>query len=412
MTNHQTAPDGENSGPAPTDSDPSAHSGFRLSRRSLLGGGAVLGLGAGAMLVRSRSGAQGNQGGKRTLRLLCWPGYDDAGVTQAFREQHDVAIEADHVGANDEFFTFLRAGGLGRYDVVTPHNGIVRPLAEAGLVQPLDESLLPSAEGLFPRFHWPDWVIGTGDGRVYGAPFLWGTSPMVYAAAHVKTPPAAWLDIQSSRYRGKIVMTDDGLGHFLIWNAAMGHDDPTRVTITQLNATTDLLISIKRDRLCASGYVGAMNDVARLLGDGTAWVSTIGWESTPDLPGAKGANLRITHPRPGDYSFCDNLCLAAAAPHPDVAHAFVDYMLAPATQAKLINTLKRGTVNAQAVSLLDPPARALYAYDDLDTVFALSPLRGFPPLHDAGDGIATYVDWVMAWERVRFAPLRPPPKKK
>jgi putative spermidine/putrescine transport system substrate-binding protein len=393
----------------PTVAPGPARPGPRLTRRTLLAGGTVLGLGAGATLVRSRSGAQGNQDGKRTLRLLCWPGYDDAEVIRAFREQHDVAIESDYVGANDEFFTFLRAGGLGHYDVVTPHNGIVRPLAEAELIQPLDEALLPNAEGLFPRFHWPDWVMGADDGRLYGAPFLWGTSPMVYAAAHVKTPPAEWLDIQGTRYRGKIVMTDDGLGHFLIWNAAMGHDDPTRVTVAQLFATTDLLISIKRDR--AAGYVGAMNDVARLLADGTAWVSTIGWESTPDLPGAKGADLRVTHPRPGDYSFCDNLCLAAAAPHPDLAHAFVDYMLAPATQAKLINTLERGTVNARAVALLEPTARALYTYDDLDAVFALSPLRGFPPLHDAGDGIATYVDWVMAWERVRFAALRPQPKK-
>jgi spermidine/putrescine transport system substrate-binding protein len=376
----------------------------RLTRRRLIAGSAALGLATagGAWLRRSRSGAQDRGTTRRTLRLLCWPGYDDAGVTKRFREKYGVDIAADYIGANDEIFTLLRAGGIGEYDVVTPHNGIVKPLVDVGLIDPLDPGQLPNAEGAFPRFRWPDWV--TVVDKVYGAPFLWGTSPMVYAPAHVATAPTSWLDIQATKYKGRVVMTEDGFGHLLIWNGVMGHTDPTRVTINDLNATTDLLISIKQNR--ASAYVGTMNDVARLLASGTAWVSTIGWESTPSLPQAKGANLKITHPRPGDYSFCDNLSLAKGAPNPDLAHAFVDYMLSPETQADLMNRLLRGTVNANAVDLLDPTARGLYTYDDLDTVFGLSPLRGFPPLEDAGDGIATYVDWVKSWERVRFTALR------
>jgi spermidine/putrescine transport system substrate-binding protein len=374
-----------------------------LTRRRFIGGTAALALGAagGAWLHRSRSGAQGNTS-KRTLRLLCWPGYDDADVTRPFRQKYGVDVEADHIGANDEIFTLLRAGGIGVYDVVTPHNGIVKPLVDVDLLDPLDRTLLPNAEGVFPRFQWPDWV--TVDDKVYGAPFLWGTSPMVYAPAHVPTPPTSWLDLQATKYRGHVVMTEDGFGHLLIWNAVMGHTDPTRVTINDLNATTDLLISIKQNR--ASAYVATMNDVAHTLASGTAWVSTIGWESAPNLPEAKGAHLKITHPRPGDYSFCDNLSLAKRAPNPDLAHAFIDYMLAPATQAALMNKLLRGTVNPKAVEHLGATARALYTYDDLDAVFALSPLRGFPPLEDAGDGIATYVDWVKSWERVRFAAIR------
>jgi spermidine/putrescine transport system substrate-binding protein len=380
----------------------------RLTRRRLIAGTAALGLGAGggAWLWQSRSGAQDNTAAKRTLRLLCWPGYDDPAVTQVFRDKYGVAIEADHIGANDEIFTLLRAGGIGEYDVVTPHNGIVKPLVDVELIDPLDPNLLPHAEDAYSRFHWPDWV--TIADKVYGAPFLWGTSPMVYAPAHVATAPTAWLDVQAAKYRGRIVMTDDGFGHLLIWNAVMGHTDPTHVTINDLNATTDLLISIKQNR--ASAYVSSMNDVARALANGTAWVSTIGWESTPYLDGAKGTTLRITHPRPGDYSFCDNLCLAKSAPNPDLAHAFIDHMLAPDTQTLLMNKLLRGTVNAKAVDQLGAKARALYSYDDLDAVFALSPLRGFPPLEDTGAGIATYVDWVKSWERVRFAALRPTPK--
>jgi hypothetical protein len=71
-----------------------------------------------------------------------------------------------------------------------------------------------------------------------------------------------------------------------------------------------------------------------------------------------------------------------------------------------MNRLLRGTVNARAVESLNSTAHSLYAYDDLEMVFDLSPLRGFPPFQDEGDGIATYVDWVAAWERVRFTQMK------
>jgi spermidine/putrescine-binding protein len=224
---------------------------------------------------------------------------------------------------------------------------------------------------------------------------------MIYASKHVASAPAAWLDVQSTKFKKRVVMTQDGFGHFLIWNAVMGHDDPTRVTVSELNATADLLISIKKTQSAA--FVNTIPDAAHLLANGTAWVSTIGWESAPNLEPAKGADLRITHPRPGDYSFCDNLSLATDAPNPDLAHAFIDHMLKPESQAQLMNRLLRGTVTTGAVASLSTEARALYAYDDLEGVFTHSPLRGFPPLASASDGIATYVDWVKSWERVRYS---------
>src|SRR4051794_41642717 len=112
---------------------PSAPSRSNLTRRRLLGGAAALGAGGiGAAWVRRSTSRAQNDGERRTLRLLCWQGYDDPEVTREFREQHDVEIEATYLGANDEIFTFLRADGIGQFDVVTPHNGVVKALVEVG----------------------------------------------------------------------------------------------------------------------------------------------------------------------------------------------------------------------------------------------------------------------------------------
>jgi hypothetical protein len=95
----------------------------------------------------------------------------------------------------------------------------------------------------------------------------------------------------------------------------------------------------------------------------------------------------------------------ADAPNLDAAYAFLDHMISAQTQKTLAERLFRGTVSAVAVPVLSPEVRDLYNYEDLDAVFTVSPLVGFPPLEaDAGE-IATYVDWVVAWDRVRFTPM-------
>ncbi len=367
-----------------------------LSRRRMLG---ITLAGAGS-LQWSRTG-RGQSGERPVVRMLCWPGYDDDDVLAAFAKATGARVEVTLVGANDEFFTFLRAGGIGRYDIVTPHNGLVLALAKAGLLQPVIPDLIPNMAGVFPRFQWPEWVR-EGEQR-WGVPFLWGTSPMVYNADKFANPPETWNIVRSRSLRGRVAMTEDGLGHLLLWNTVAGYADPTRVTKAQLNATTDMLIAIKRDQAVA--FVPSVAELVGMLASGRAWVSTIGWESAPFLPQAKGGRLRTTHPAPGDYSFCDNLCIPAQAPNAELAHALINHYLAPESQAALMNRLYRGTVSSAAVPLLNERARDLYHYDDLDAVFAVSPLRGFPPLTDEGDGIATYVDWVKAWERVRFTAM-------
>jgi spermidine/putrescine-binding protein len=118
---------------------------------------------------------------------------------------------------------------------------------------------------------------------------------------------------------------------------------------------------------------------------------------------AKDKPVQIAHPLPGDFTFCDNLCLVAGAPQPDAAHAFIDYMTSPEVQARAMNRMHRGVVNAQAVPLLDEGIRALFPYDDLGPFFEVNPLLGFPPLGDNDEGFATYTDWVNGWERVRTA---------
>jgi spermidine/putrescine-binding protein len=362
-----------------------------ITRRSLLAG-------VGAAAVAGR--VHGSGAADKTLRLLCWRGYDNGDAIKAFVDQTGFAVHADYIGANDEIFLKLRAGGLGNYDLITPANGMIAALVADNLIQPLDDSKLTSIDQCLPQFQRPSW--SSVNAKFYAAPYIWGTVPMVYASNNTKEPQG-WTDLLAKDFVGKIALTNDSVSNILIWNRALGAADPAHVSTAQLNATIQILLRIKRE--FATLYTSDMNLIVDRLAAGKVWVSTTGWESMPTFAGYQNAGLKIARPNPGVFSFCDNFCLVRNAPNPDVAYAFIDHMRGSAAQVILMNSIKRGTVNADAVGKLEPYARGAYDYDHLDAFLARSPFYGFPPLSDAGDGVATYVEWINAWEIVTAAKL-------
>jgi spermidine/putrescine-binding protein len=370
-----------------------------VTRRRFVQGtsAAVAAAGLGFTSERSVARAQGDVGG--TLSIMCWQGYDGPNANKPFIEQTGTVINATYLGSNDEIFATLRAGGLGEIDLVTPYHGYVKNLYEAGLLQEIDYSRLPNTNDYIPIFNKPDW--NTFDGKTYAAPFVWGTGPMIYNAEFIPEAPAEWMDVMKPEYTGKVIMTDDALGHYLIWNQVTGAEDPTQVTQEQLDATTDLLIQIKTEQ--ARAFSPNMGDMADIMARGEAWLSTIGWEAIPAFPVAEAADLRYTHPAPGDFTFVDSYCLVKDAPNVDTAYAFMDHMLSPEAQAIAMDDMDSATVNEQAIPLLDEATRALFPYDNLDEIFEIAPVWGFPPLEDQGDGIVTYNGWLETWERVRSA---------
>jgi hypothetical protein len=97
--------------------------------------------------------------------------------------------------------------------------------------------------------------------------------------------------------------------------------------------------------------------------------------------------------------------MVAECHDPELAQSFIDYMLSVDAQRPLIDGTRWATVAEQVPPAIDPAVAALYPYNDLDDWLATSPIRGYPPASDPGDGTATYLDWVLAWDRVRAAKL-------
>ena len=68
----------------------------------------------------------------------------------------------------------LSAGATG-YDVICPSDYMVHVLIMAGLVTPLDMSLIPNFKNVDPKFQKPTFDPET-DGKKYSVPYQWGTT--------------------------------------------------------------------------------------------------------------------------------------------------------------------------------------------------------------------------------------------
>jgi spermidine/putrescine transport system substrate-binding protein len=331
------------------------------------------------------------------LIVLGWPGYVDQPMLDRFTERTGLVVQFETLGAYDEIFLHLRAGGVHRYSVVAPHHGLTGALRDAQLIQPVDPAQIPHWDEVDPHFRLDETTVF--DGARYSVPVIFGTCPAIYNADLLPEPPRAWAELASDAYTGKVAMLDDGLSHFNLWGRVAGAADPPNLKITEMRTTSSMLSDLKRERV--SHFTPYPGDMIAQIANGKALISTTGWEGLTLLPDRGNANIRIARLAPGDFSFVQALAIPAEAPNPQGAHQFIDFMLEAPEQAALANRTTRGIVNPGAVNLITEPIRALFDYGNLDAVLAQSPILDFPPLGETEDGSATYVSWVTAWERIK-----------
>lgn len=330
-----------------------------------------------------------------TLRIVVWKGYDDA--SRPFCEAYGVSVQPTYVDDDEKTLTILKAGGVGRIDLVALDNRYLPLLIEADLLSPLDYARLPNSADYLDAF--TRLVSSAPDGRIWLAPYIWGSHPMAYNSTFVREPPGSWLDVLKHEYRGKVVMLDRAIHQVILWGGVLGYKHPTRITRAQLDAVVDLLIEIKHQtRASLAGW----DDIPKIMARGDAWIATAGWEAISTFAAQEGADVRLAHPKEGGSPWMDGWCIPRSAPNTDTAYAWIDFMIGPEAQASVARSLPSGTVNRKAIELLEPHAKAIFPYDDLDTLFAKASDFDLPP-REPTDNVTTLADWKKAWERLRAA---------
>lgn len=309
-----------------------------LSRRRFMQGATAMGLTITAMPKFARAAAE-----EKLLNFYNWDTYIGETTLGDFTKATGIEVKMDLFAENDELFAKLREGNPG-YDVIVPTNNWIPRLAEAGMLEPLDHSLIPNIRHITPRFMTDS---SFDPGRKYSLPYMWGTIGIGYRKSKFPEPPASlkWL-YDSDKYSGRISLMSEC--DFLLGMALkyLGHSINS-ADAAQIAQAEALIIkqkphikSFAEDNgqdLLASGEVDLVmewsGDIAQLM--------------------AEDPDIGYVLPAEGGALWEDTLAIPKGAPHPQNAHAFINFIHDPEVNVGITNTVQYATPNQSAAAMMD-----------------------------------------------------------
>ena len=283
-----------------------------LSRRQMMQGAAAVGFTVSSLPTFA------NAAEEKKLSFYNWDTYIGETTLDDFKAT-GIEVTMDLFADNDELFAKLREGNPG-YDLIVPSNDYVARMAAAGMLEELDHSKIPNLSHLYPRFLGEN--VAFDPGRKYSVPYMWGTIGIGYRKSKVTTPPDSWAVLyDSDEYAGKIsIMSDCGT---MIQMALryLGHS---------INSQDDA-------DLLASGEVDIVmewnGDIAQLM--------------------SEDDDIGYVVPKEGGLVWEDTLAIPKGAPHPDNAHAFINYVYEPEVNTLIAEYIEYATPNKTAAESMD-----------------------------------------------------------
>jgi spermidine/putrescine transport system permease protein len=308
----------------------------------------------------------------RELNLYIWSSYIAPETLRKFEERHGVRVNVDLYDPNEALLAKVQAGNVG-YDVLCPSNYSTQILLSQKLLRPLDHSALKNLPHVDPRFL----DRGYDPGNRYSVPYLWGTGGIGYRRSRAGEV-TSWSALWDPRYRGRILMLDDAretLGAALkLRGLSLNSTDPDRLRLAQR-----LLLEQKP---LVKTYDSSNFENVLLAGD--VWLAQ-GWNGQFAKIMDQDPDIGYVIPTEGTSLFIDSLVIPASAPHPELAHAFIDFTLEPEIAAEICRTMGYSTPNRAALPLLPRRVRENPAIFPSDEAIARAEL-----IEDVGEATVLY----------------------
>jgi putrescine transport system substrate-binding protein len=300
---------------------------------------------------------------KKVVNVYNWSDYIDPAVIDAFQKETGISVTYDVFDSNEVLETKLLTGNSG-YDVVVPSAYFLERQIKAGVFRKLDPALLPNLSNLDPALQAR--VAQHDPGNEHGVIYMWGTTGIGYDAAKVaEILPDAPVDSWSLIFDPAIISKFKDCGVSVL-------DDPTDMVSTVLlwlgkdpNSQSEADLAQAEEALLAiRPYIRSIHSSQYIedLANGEVCIA-VGYSG--DILQAqdraeeagKDADIRYSIPKEGALMWFDTLAIAADAPHPGNAHAFIDYLLRPDVAAANSNFVYYANANAPATALIDAELR-------------------------------------------------------
>lgn len=251
-----------------------------------------------------------------TLNVFTWTEYVPADILDCFGLVYGVDVNVDYFSSNEELYSKISLGeDIDPYDVVHPSDYMIGVLIREGLLQKMDASRIPNLANLDAGL-----TAAYGETLDYIAPYQMGTQAIIYNTETVETPPTSWADLWNPEYKGRIVAVDDSrviIGATLLTlGYSVNETDPDH-----LEAAKQKLLELMPNIRVFDSDSPKTPLVAGDVDLGIVWNGEAFLTQTED------PRFEYVFPEEGSIIFYDGMAIPPAAPHPDAAYAWLNYLL-------------------------------------------------------------------------------------
>ncbi|QDL93359.1 extracellular solute-binding protein [Paroceanicella profunda] len=284
------------------------------------------------------------------IRVLNWQGYgtDEAWALDAFAAKTGHTVVHEYFNSEQEMLTKLRTNP-GAYDVVLINTAYTGQAAREGLIQKLDYADFPHASGI------PDAMKETAalyeGGALYGIPWVWGVTSIAYNTEVLPEAPQSIELLWSPDFAGRVGWRDDAVESVQMAAISLGQDINNPTNWEAIEAKLKALKPQIRT------FWSSENEWNQYFSSGEFDISVYWSGSAARSANNFGLPVGFAIPKEGAIGWLDGLSLAADAPHPEAAKAFIDYMIDPEFYVKWDTDVGAPvSANAEAVAALPDKA--------------------------------------------------------
>jgi spermidine/putrescine transport system substrate-binding protein len=292
---------------------------------------------------------------KDTLNLYNWNNYIAPETVKRFEEQCKCEVKQTYYSDNEELLAKLAAGAKG-YDILVPTSNAMQALIKGGQLKPIDKSKLTNLKNINSVYMNTEF----DPGNKYSVPYAMSTTILGYNAEKMKElglPTDTWAVIFDPKYlekvKRRITVLDSSSELFAAALKYLGYS----ANDTDEKHWIEAADLIKR----AKPYWAAFNASSYIkeLTVGNIWLvhgySNDIFQANLDAQAA-GRKFQILQgmPKEGAVLAVDNMVIHKDAPRPDLALAFMNFMLEGKNSAELTNLIGSGNPNTDAIKYINP----------------------------------------------------------
>ncbi len=281
--------------------------------------------------------------GEKKLNLYIWSEYLPSEVIEEFTRRTGIKVSYDLYDSNEAVLAKLESG-VTAYDLVVPSDYMVRILSQLKLLRPLDRSRLKNFGNLDPRFLDQEF----DPGNAYSIPYVWGTTGYGYDKQKAGKTQDSWAPLFDPANRGQVLMLDDMRECFAAALKYLGHSlnstDPA-----VLRQAADLL---KKQKPLVKTYNSS--DYENILASGDVTYAHGYNGQIAKVVARQPERFAYVLPREGATLWMDNVCLPARARNVESIYAFLDYILEPEVDARIVDGIRYASANVPARQFIRP----------------------------------------------------------